>query len=116
MGWRTAASFGHRHADQRSSATAAHTSARLHPKLPSSKPRHHKAIVMDWRPRLAREDDIPALETLIPISVRALQAHQYSPAQMEAALGPIFGVDRQLIRYGTYFLVECDGPIFGCGW
>ena len=70
---------------------------------------------MDWRPRLAREDDISALETLIPISVRALQAHQYSPAQMEAALGPIFGVDRQLIRDGTYFVVECDGQIVGCG-
>ena len=70
---------------------------------------------MDWRPRLAREDDIPALETLIPISVRALQAHQYSPAQMEAALGPIFGVDRQLIRDGTYFVVEHDGQIVGCG-
>ena len=41
---------------------------------------------MDWRPRLAREDDIPALEALIPISVRALQAHHYSLAQMEAAL------------------------------
>jgi hypothetical protein len=39
---------------------------------------------MDWRLRLAREDDIPALEALIPISVRALQAHQYSSAQMEA--------------------------------
>ena len=70
---------------------------------------------MDWRPRLAREDDIPALETLIPISVRALQAHQYSPAQMEAALGPVFGVDRQLIRDRTYFVVERDGQIAGCG-
>jgi len=70
---------------------------------------------MVWRPRLAREDDIPALEALIPISVRTLQAHQYSPAQMEAALGPIYGVDRQLIRDGTYFVVERDGQIVGCG-
>jgi len=70
---------------------------------------------MDWRPRLAREDDIPALEALIPISTRTLQAPHYSPAQMEAALGPVFGVDRQLIRDGTYFVVECDGQIVGCG-
>ena len=69
----------------------------------------------DWRPRLAREDDVPALEALIPISTRTLQAPHYSPAQMEAALGPVFGVDRQLIRDGTYFVVECDGQIVGCG-
>ena len=47
-----------------------------------------------------------ALETLIPLSVRALQAPHYSQAQMEAALGPVFGVDRQLIRDGTYFIAE----------
>jgi N-acetylglutamate synthase-like GNAT family acetyltransferase len=73
------------------------------------------AIVMDWRPRVAREDDIPALEALIPISVRTLQAHHYSEAQMEAALGSVFGVDRQLISDGTYFVVERDGQIVGCG-
>jgi GNAT superfamily N-acetyltransferase len=65
--------------------------------------------------RLAREADIPALEELIPHSVRWLQAEHYSPAQMEAALGPIFGVARQLIRDGTYFVVEAQGRIIGCG-
>src|SRR4051794_2652724 len=47
--------------------------------------------------RLARADDIPELEALIPLSVRRLQAGSYSALQMEAALGPVFGVDRQLI-------------------
>lgn len=70
---------------------------------------------MEWQPRLARESDVPALEALIPLSVRSLQAPYYSPAQMEAALGPIFGVDRQLIRDGTYFVVESDSQIVGCG-
>jgi GNAT superfamily N-acetyltransferase len=70
---------------------------------------------IDWRPRLAREDDIPELEALIPLSVRALQACHYSLAQMEAALGPVFGVDRQLIRDGTYFIVERKAQIVGCG-
>ena len=65
--------------------------------------------------RLARETDIPALEELIPLSVRALQSAHYSPAQMDAALGPIFGVDRQLIRDGTYFVVESDGRVIACG-
>ena len=65
--------------------------------------------------RLAREDDIPTLEVLIPLSVRVLQAPFYSPAQMEAALGPVFGVDRQLIADGTYFVVEHSGHVVGCG-
>jgi GNAT superfamily N-acetyltransferase len=64
---------------------------------------------------LAREDDVPALEALIPLSVRTLQASHYSEAQMEAALGPVFAVDRQLIRDGTYFVVERAGVIVGCG-
>lgn len=75
-------------------------------------PRH---TAIDWQPRLAREDDIPELEALIPASVRTLQAPYYSLAQMEAALGPVFGVDRQLIRDGTYFVVERDEAIVGCG-
>jgi GNAT superfamily N-acetyltransferase len=65
--------------------------------------------------RLAREKDIPALAALIPLSVRSLQAAHYSPAQMDAALGPVFGVDRELIRDGTYFVVECGGELAGCG-
>lgn len=68
-----------------------------------------------WPLRLARAEDIPELERLIPLSVRALQAAYYSPAQMEAALGPVFGVDRQLIADGTYFVAEENGVIIGCG-
>jgi GNAT superfamily N-acetyltransferase len=65
--------------------------------------------------RLACDADIVALEQLIPLSVRGLQSSVYTPAQMEAALGPVFGVDRQLIRDGTYFVVENDGVIVGGG-
>jgi len=65
--------------------------------------------------RLAGEKDIPALAALIPLSVRTLQAAHYSPAQMDAALGPVFGVDRELIRDGTYFVVENEGALVGCG-
>ena len=69
----------------------------------------------EWAPRLARPEDIPALELLIPLSVRALQAPYYSLAQIEAALGPVFGIDKQLIRDGTYFVVEQGAEIVGCG-
>jgi len=70
---------------------------------------------MNWSPRLAREDDIPALETLIPLSVHALQASDYSEKQRNAALGPVFGVDRQLVKDGTYYVVEHEGAIIGSG-
>ena len=70
---------------------------------------------MTFALRQAREQDIPALAALIPLSVRSLQAAHYSPAQMDAALGSVFGVDRELIRDGTYFVVENAGALIGCG-
>jgi N-acetylglutamate synthase-like GNAT family acetyltransferase len=69
----------------------------------------------DGKPRLADEKDIPALEVLIPISVRSLLSAHYSSAQIEAALGPVFGVDRQLISDKTYFVAERQNQIVGCG-
>lgn len=71
--------------------------------------------LMNWTLRLAREDDIPVLEELIPLSARSLLAPFYSPAHIEAALGPVFGVDRQLIKDGTYFVAGQQGEIIGCG-
>jgi N-acetylglutamate synthase-like GNAT family acetyltransferase len=65
--------------------------------------------------RLATAADITTLEQLIPASVRALQASYYSDEQMEAALGPVFGVDAQLIADGTYFVAEHENQIVGCG-
>lgn len=70
---------------------------------------------MPWTLRLATLADVPTLEALIPLSARRLLASHYSDAQIEAALGPVFGVDRQLIRDGTFFVVEADGQIVGCG-
>jgi GNAT superfamily N-acetyltransferase len=65
--------------------------------------------------RLATLDDVDALEPLIAESVRVLQAPDYTTEQREGALGSVFGVDRQLIRDGTYFVVEIDGYLVGCG-
>jgi GNAT superfamily N-acetyltransferase len=65
--------------------------------------------------RLATEADIPALNALIATSVRQLQRGHYSHAQREAAIGLVFGVDSQLIRDGTYYVVEQGGALVGCG-
>lgn len=70
---------------------------------------------MNWKLRLAEDLDVPRIAELIPISVRALQAGYYSSAQMEAALGLVFAVDRQLIQDRTYFVAESEGRLVGCG-
>jgi hypothetical protein len=48
-------------------------------------------VKSEWLLRLAREDDVVAIEALIPLSVRGLQSSHYSAAQMEAAIGSVFG-------------------------
>jgi GNAT superfamily N-acetyltransferase len=72
-------------------------------------------VKTEWSLRLARENDIPGLEKLIPLSARGLRASYYSAAQVEAALGSVFGVDRQLIFDGTYYVVEQGNELIGCG-
>ncbi len=49
---------------------------------------------MEIEYRLARLDDIPELERLIPLSARILQSCHYSLAQLEGAIGTVFGVIR----------------------
>jgi len=56
--------------------------------------------------RLATIDDIPALHRLIGISVRGLMTQDYTPAQLDQALGTLLGLDTQLIADGTYFIAE----------
>jgi GNAT superfamily N-acetyltransferase len=69
--------------------------------------------------RRAIPADVPAIEALIGLSVRALQTQDYSRTQIEGALGTVFGVDSQLIGDGTYFVLEAvsdDGKAMaGCG-
>jgi GNAT superfamily N-acetyltransferase len=54
--------------------------------------------------RMAEERDVPELTRLIELSVRGLQAGDYSPVQLERALAVVYGVDTRLIADGTYFV------------
>lgn len=68
--------------------------------------------------RTATERDIPALRNLIELSVRHLQKDDYSPEQIEGALGHALGLDTQLIHDRTYFVAEPAGnesDIVACG-
>lgn len=70
---------------------------------------------MTFALRKANLADAPTLERLIADSVRELSSADYTGAQIEAALGTAFGVDRELIRDGTYFVAEAGNEIVGCG-
>jgi GNAT superfamily N-acetyltransferase len=65
--------------------------------------------------RLATEADIHALHPLIEVSVRGLQANDYTPSQIEGALGTVLGIDTQLIADRTYFVAESIDSLAGCG-
>ncbi|ADM09119.1 hypothetical protein PB2503_05222 [Parvularcula bermudensis HTCC2503] len=65
--------------------------------------------------RIACQDDIPAMATLIGRSARQLCRADYTEDQVEAALRGAWGVDTQLVRDGTYLVVEEAGAMLGCG-
>jgi GNAT superfamily N-acetyltransferase len=65
--------------------------------------------------RIATAEDVPALQALIARSVRELSAGFYTPAQIEAALVEIFGVDMQLITDGTYYVIDSPTGVAAAG-
>ncbi len=65
--------------------------------------------------RVAQPSDVPVLQELIARSTRGLSVGYYTPAQTEAAVRYVFGVDSQLIADGTYFVVEEGGAVVACG-
>jgi GNAT superfamily N-acetyltransferase len=64
--------------------------------------------------RLARHDDVSALNPLINAAIGELLA-PFLPPQAVAASYAIMGLDSQLIADGTYFVIESGGRIAGCG-
>lgn len=64
--------------------------------------------------RLAEIDDLDALQSLMAASIDELQKPFLTSDQI-AASWTIMGLDTQLIDDGTYFVVEIDGQIAGCG-
>lgn len=66
-----------------------------------------------FRVRLAAPADVPCIAALIPLSVRVLQAPDYTAEQLDAALKYVCHVDTQLIADGTYFIAEAAGPATG---
>jgi hypothetical protein len=86
------------------------------------KPYYSEGFAAGWRElklvnihlRLATDRDVEKLSVLIEALVRGLQSADYSPEQIEGARTAVYGVDKQLIADGTYFLAECEGEIAAC--
>ncbi|MEZ5926281.1 MAG: GNAT family N-acetyltransferase [Hyphomicrobiaceae bacterium] len=64
--------------------------------------------------RLARPGDVPALTSLMEEAISKL-LKPYLSADQIAASRTIMGIDTQLIEDGTYFVIEEEGQLAGCG-
>jgi GNAT superfamily N-acetyltransferase len=64
--------------------------------------------------RLATAADIPVLMPLMQAAITDLLSPVLTPEQVESSR-MIMGIDTQLIADGTYFVIEIDGEIAGCG-
>jgi GNAT superfamily N-acetyltransferase len=64
--------------------------------------------------RLATEDDLAALREVMDLAITRLLSQFLNESQV-AASRRTMGLDSQLIADRTYFIVEEDGAIAGCG-
>ncbi len=65
--------------------------------------------------RNATTKDIEAITELIALSARQLGGQFYDKNTIESALKSAFGVDTQLIKDKTYFVIEKDSQLIACG-
>ena len=64
--------------------------------------------------RLATFDDLPALNALMARSIENLQHGFLAPEQIRAS-HQVMGLDTQLVKDQTYFVIENEGRLVGCG-
>jgi GNAT superfamily N-acetyltransferase len=64
--------------------------------------------------RLASLEDLDALREVMRRSIETLQDEFLTPRQVRAS-HKVMGLDAQLVRDGTYFIVESEDRIAGCG-
>src|SRR5688572_21939816 len=64
--------------------------------------------------RLAMEADLPALRTLMETAIAELQRGFLTDEEIEAS-HEVMGLDTQLVADRTYFVIEREGALAGCG-
>jgi GNAT superfamily N-acetyltransferase len=80
----------------------------------STERRSREEVAMTITIRLATGDDVTVLVPLMEAAIEQLQRGFLDDDQIESSKA-IMGIDRQLIDDGTYFVVEIDGTVAGCG-
>jgi GNAT superfamily N-acetyltransferase len=65
--------------------------------------------------RVAALADEDAVGALMKESIRSIFPRFYDRRQTESAIRYIGDVDRTLVADGTYFVLESDGEVVGCG-
>ncbi|HEX7419255.1 MAG TPA: GNAT family N-acetyltransferase [Thermoanaerobaculia bacterium] len=65
--------------------------------------------------RKAERRDIPEIERVMRESIAGISVRTYDERQVDSALQFIAHLDRDLVNDGTYFVVEDEGEIAGCG-
>lgn len=78
------------------------------------RPSQDEEAVHAVRLRLARRGDVDALRPLVDAAIAGLQKPFLDQSQI-ASSRAIMGLDTQLIDDGTYFVVEIQGELVGCG-
>ncbi|MGF7151534.1 GNAT superfamily N-acetyltransferase [Sphingomonas zeicaulis] len=68
---------------------------------------------LTWR--FAEPQDVDAINAMTARSIRALHSDSYEERIVEEAISHAYGVDWQLVRDRTYFVVEIDGDLAGAG-
>lgn len=66
------------------------------------------------RIRMARFDELAALNALMELAIAELLKPFLSAAEIESSRA-IMGLDTQLVKDGTYYAVEENGVLAGCG-
>tara|TARA_Y100001970_G_scaffold142712_1_gene175494 strand:- start:9694 stop:10224 length:531 start_codon:yes stop_codon:yes gene_type:complete len=69
---------------------------------------------MDFKYRLANLEDIPCIEGLMQHSISKLLGVYINEEELEASFESM-GLDDQLIKDKTYFLIYLEGLLVGCG-
>lgn len=64
--------------------------------------------------RIATLADLEALHEVMALSIAHNQSDFLKPEQV-AASHKVMGLDSQLVKDGTYFIIESEGRIAGCG-
>lgn len=74
----------------------------------------HDSAMASLSSRLATQGDLPELQALMARSIRALIGAYLDDERVEASF-EIMGLDSQLVDDRTYFVVEVQSRIAGCG-